>query len=147
MSIEIELKKSGFPINVGGHELWFDLRAESIEEYVRIEEKTRKRLLEIQKEIVDKSLLDESKDIDLERFSGALELTKETTKLNYDLTFGDGTFDKLYSDFPDVQALADAWIKVQACIELKLEEIEKERKKASADKVQEFKKKLEEKNK
>lgn len=147
MSIEIELKKSGFPINVGGHELWFDLRAESIEDYVRIEEKTRKRLLEIQKEIVDKSLLDESKDIDLERFSGVLELTKETTKLNYDLTFGEGTFDKLYSDFPDVQALADAWIKVQACIELKLEEIEKERKKASADKVQEFKKKLEEKNK
>lgn len=146
MSIEIELKKSGFPINVGGHELWFDLRAESIEGYVRIEEKTRKRLLEIQKEIVDKSLLDESKDIDLERFSGALELTKETTKLNYDLTFGEGTFDKLYSDFPDVQALVDAWIKVQACIELKLEEIEKERKKASADKVQEFKKKLEEKN-
>ena len=147
MSIEIELKKSGFPINVGGHELWFDLRAESIEDYIKIEEKTRKRLAEIQKEIVDKSLLDESKDVDLERFSGALELTKETTKLNYDLTFGEGTFDKLYSDFPDVQALADAWIKVQACIEVKLEEIEEERKKSSEQKVLEFKNKLENKKK
>lgn len=147
MSIEIELKKSGFPINVGGHELWFDLRAESIEDYIKIEEKTRKRLAEIQKEIVDKSLLDESKDVDLERFSGALELTKETTKLNYDLTFGEGTFDKLYNDFPDVQALADAWIKVQACIEVKLEEIEEERKKSSEQKVLEFKNKLENKKK
>ena len=147
MSIEIELKKSGFPINVGGHELWFDLRAESVEDYIKIEEKTRKRLAEIQKEIVDKSLLDESKDVDLERFSGALELTKETTKLNYDLTFGEGTFDKLYNDFPDVQALADAWIKVQACIEVKLEEIEEELKKSSEQKVLEFKNKLENKKK
>nr|DAP80828.1 MAG TPA: hypothetical protein [Caudoviricetes sp.] len=144
MSIDIQLKKSGFPINVGGHELWFDLRAEKVKEYAELEQEVNKRLNEIQKEIMDKSIVDGDK-VNFDNFDGAIELTKESTKLNYDLIFGEGTFDKLYNDFPDIQALTEAWIQVQACIEVKLEQLKEEREKESEQKVLDFKAKLAEK--
>ena len=144
MSIDIQLKKSGFPINVGGHELWFDLRAEKVKEYAELEQEVNKRLNEIQKEIMDKSI-DDGDKVNFDNFDGAIELTKESTKLNYDLIFGEGTFDKLYNDFPDIQALTEAWIQVQACIEVKLEQLKEEREKESEQKVLDFKAKLAEK--
>ena len=144
MSIDIQLKKSGFPINVGGHELWFDLRAEKVKEYAELEQEVNKRLQEIHKEIMEKSIVNGDK-VDFDNFDGAIELTKESTKLNYDLIFGEGTFDKLYNDFPDIQALTEAWIQVQACIEVKLEQLKEEREKESEQKVLDFKAKLAEK--
>lgn len=139
--VDIQIKRSGFPVVIGGHEFWFDLRAEKVKEYAEIEERVNKRLNEIQKEIVDKAVLNGDK-VNVDNFDGALELSKETCKLNYDLTFGEGTFDTLYKDFPDVQALFNAWFEVQAYIEVKLEQIKEENEQASKTKADEYRKKL-----
>ena len=139
--VDIQVNRSGFPVIIGGHEFWFDLRAEKVKEYAEIEERVNKRLNEIQKEIVDKAVLDGNK-VNVDNFDGALDLTIETCKLNYDLTLGDGTFDTLYKDFPDVNALYNAWFEVQAFIEVKLEQIRKEQEKTSKDKADEYRKKL-----
>lgn len=139
--VDIQVNRSGFPVVIGGHEFWFDLRAEKVKEYAEIEERVNKRLNEIQKEIVEKAVLDGDK-VNVDNFDGALDLTIETCKLNYDLTLGEGTFDTLYKDFPDVNALYNAWLEVQAFIEVKLEQIRKEQEKTSKDKADEYRKKL-----
>lgn len=139
--VDIQVNRSGFPVVIGGHEFWFDLRAEKVKEYAEIEERVNKRLNEIQKEIVEKAVLDGDK-VNVNNFDGALDLTIETCKLNYDLTLGEGTFDTLYKDFPDVNALYNAWFEVQAFIEVKLEQIRKEQEKTSKDKADEYRKKL-----
>lgn len=139
--VDIQVNRSGFPVVIGGHEFWFDLRAEKVKEYAEIEERVNKRLQEIQKEIVDKAVLDGNK-VNVDNFDGALDLTIETCKLNYDLTLGEGTFDTLYKDFPDVQALFNAWFEVQAFIEVKLEQLREEQEKTSKDKAEEYRKKL-----
>lgn len=139
--LDIQVNRSGFPVVIGGHEFWFDLRAEKVKEYAEIEERVNKRLNEIQKEIVEKAVLDGDK-VNVNNFDGALDLTIETCKLNYDLTLGEGTFDTLYKDFPDVNALYNAWFEVQAFIEVKLEQIRKEQEKTSKDKADEYRKKL-----
>lgn len=139
--VDIQVNRSGFPVVIGGHEFWFDLRAEKVKEYAEIEERVNKRLNEIQKEIVEKAVLDGDK-VNVDNFDGALDLTIETCKLNYDLTLGEGTFDTLYKDFPDVNALYNAWFEVQAFIEVKLEQIRKEQEKTSKDKADEYRKKL-----
>jgi hypothetical protein len=139
--VDIQVNRSGFPVVIGGHEFWFDLRAEKVKEYAEIEERVNKRLNEIQKEIVEKAVLDGNK-VNVDNFDGALDLTIETCKLNYDLTLGEGTFDTLYKDFPDVNALYNAWFEVQAFIEVKLEQIRKEQEKTSKDKADEYRKKL-----
>lgn len=139
--VDIQIKRSGFPVVIGGHEFWYDLSVEKVKEYTEIEQRVNERLQEIQKEIVDKAILNGDK-VNVDNFDGALELSKETCKLNYDLTFGEGTFDTLYKDFPDVQALFNAWFEVQAYIEVKLEQIREENEKASKDKADEYRKKL-----
>lgn len=142
--VDIQIKRSGFPVIIGGHEFWYDLSVEKVKEYTEIEQRVNERLQEIQKEIVDKAILNGDK-VNVDNFDGALELSKETCKLNYDLTFGEGTFDTLYKDFPDVQALFNAWFEVQAYIEVKLEQIRKENEQLSKTKADEYRKKLAEK--
>lgn len=142
--VDIQIKRSGFPVIIGGHEFWYDLSVEKVKEYSEIEQRVNERLQEIQKEIVDKAVLNGDK-VNVDNFDGALELSKETCKLNYDLTFGEGTFDTLYKDFPDVQALFNAWFEVQAYIEVKLEQIRKENEQLSKTKADEYRKKLAEK--
>ena len=142
--VDIQIKRSGFPVIIGGHEFWYDLSVEKVKEYTEIEQRVNERLQEIQKEIVDKAILNGDK-VNVDNFDGALELSKETCKLNYDLTFGEGTFDTLYKDFPDVQALFNAWFEVQAYIEAKLEQIKKENEELSKTKADEYRKKLAEK--
>lgn len=142
--VDIQIKRSGFPVIIGGHEFWYDLSVEKVKEYTEIEQRVNERLQEIQKEIVDKAILNGDK-VNVDNFDGALELSKETCKLNYDLTFGEGTFDTLYKDFPDVQALFNAWFEVQAYIEVKLEQIRKENEELSKTKADEYRKKLAEK--
>lgn len=142
--VDIQIKRSGFPVIIGGHEFWYDLSVEKVKEYTEIEQRVNERLQEIQKEIVDKAILNGDK-VNVDNFDGALELSKETCKLNYDLTFGEGTFDTLYKDFPDVQALFNAWFEVQAYIEVKLEQIRKENEQISKTKADEYRKKLDEK--
>lgn len=142
--VDIQIKRSGFPVIIGGHEFWYDLSVEKVKEYTEIEQRVNERLQEIQKEIIDKAILNGDK-VNVDNFDGALELSKETCKLNYDLTFGEGTFDTLYKDFPDVQALFNAWFEVQAYIEVKLEQIKKENEELSKTKADEYRKKLAEK--
>lgn len=142
--VDIQIKRSGFPVIIGGHEFWYDLSVEKVKEYTEIEQRVNERLQEIHKEIVDKAILNGDK-VNVDNFDGALELSKETCKLNYDLTFGDGTFDTLYKDFPDVQALFNAWFEVQAYIEVKLEQVRKENEELSKTKADEYRKKLAEK--
>lgn len=142
--VDIQIKRSGFPVIIGGHEFWYDLSVEKVKEYTEIEQRVNERLQEIQKEIVDKAILNGDK-VNVDNFDGALELSKETCKLNFDLTFGEGTFDTLYKDFPDVQALFNAWFEVQAYIEVKLEQIKKENEELSKTKADEYRKKLAEK--
>lgn len=142
--VDIQIKRSGFPVIIGGHEFWYDLSVEKVKEYTEIEQRVNERLQEIQKEIVDKAILNGDK-VNVDNFDGALELSKETCKLNFDLTFGEGTFDTLYKDFPDVQALFNAWFEVQAYIEVKLEQIRKENEQLSKTKADEYRKKLDEK--
>ena len=142
--VDIQIKRSGFPVIIGGHEFWYDLSVEKVKEYTEIEQRVNERLQEIQKEIIDKAILNGDK-VNVDNFDGALELSKETCKLNYDLTFGEGTFDTLYKDFPDVQALFNAWFEVQAYIEVKLEQIRKENEELSKTKADEYRKKLAEK--
>ena len=139
--VDIQVNRSGFPVIIGGHEFWFDLRVEKVKEYAEIEERVNKRLQEIQKEIVDKAVLDGGK-VNVDNFDGALDLTIETCRLNYDLTLGEGTFDTLYKAFPDVNALYKAWFEVQAFIEVKLEKLKEENEQASKDKVEEYRQKL-----
>lgn len=139
--IEIKLERTGFPVKIGGHEFFYSTSSESAKRYVELEATVNERIKELQKSIVDTAIID-GQTVDVDSFGKAIDYAKEGVKLNYDLLLGEGTFDTLYEDFPDVEALSRALIEVRANIELKLEEIEAKRMAVNKAKVDELKAQL-----
>ena len=138
--IDIKLERTGFPVKIGGHEFFYSTSSESVKRYVDLEATVKER----QKSIVETAVID-GETVDVDSFGKAIDYAKEGVKLNYDMLLGEGTFDTLYADFPDVEALSRAFVEVRANIELKLEQIEAERMAVNKAKVDELKAKLEEK--
>lgn len=139
--INIKLERTGFPVKIGGHEFFYSTSSESAKRYVELEATVNERIKELQKSIVDTAIID-GQTVDVDSFGRAIDYAKEGVKLNYDLLLGEGTFDTLYADFPDVEALSRALIEVRANIELKLEEIEAKRMAVNKAKVDELKAQL-----
>lgn len=130
--IKIDIKRSGFPITIGEVELWFNTSPESLRRYVEAIEgfsELEKNMQEKAKDIhlPDDFNVEDIENIDLEMTDKAFELNKEFIGSQYDLIFGVGTFDKLYSVYPDVEALENALNVVGPAINEKLNELEKER--------------------
>src|SRR5690625_6304414 len=131
--IKIDIKRSGFPVKVGTVELWFDSSIESMKNFFNIEEVAHDKLnaaIEKAEHIHFPDSIDKSEDLAVaKKNSGAvIDLHKEFIAAQYDILFGDGTFKKIYEEYPDVIALEDLLKPLGEAIAEKIEEQEKERK-------------------
>lgn len=128
--INLEVKRSGFPIKIGLHEFWFDTRIEHLTTLANATQVANDKLNKVKENIIKSKL----EDLDIEKemengvvpdeILGAVDLFKEQTKIEFDVLLGDGTFDKLYADYPDVQALRLTLDTLNEQIVLKLEEMQ-----------------------
>ncbi|HEL2057764.1 TPA: hypothetical protein TY768_000932 [Streptococcus suis] len=130
-AVSIDVKRTGFPVTIGNIELWFDTSAEGLSKYYDLEAEAQKRLTEIQESVILENLESEIKGNSLskETVLGAIDLEKKLLEVEYDLIFGDGTFAKLYEQFPDFQALENTLEAVVELIAKRLDELAIERKK------------------
>ncbi|HEL1630260.1 TPA: hypothetical protein U2D46_001829 [Streptococcus suis] len=140
--ISVDVVRSGFPVSIGPVELWFDTSDEFLVTFFDLEQEAKKRLAEFEKSIVEANLdkkLEEG--ITKDTLLGAIDLEKKLLEIQYDLLFGDGTFEKLYAEFPDHQALDLTLEKVAALIEAKLSELKIERENIVKERINKYKKK------
>ncbi|HEL2628580.1 TPA: hypothetical protein TZ803_000560 [Streptococcus suis] len=140
--ISVDVVRSGFPVSIGPVELWFDTSDEFLVTFFDLEQEAQKRLAEFEKSIVEANLdkkLEEG--ITKDTLLGAIDLEKKLLEIQYDLLFGDGTFEKLYAEFPDHQALDLTLEKVAALIEAKLSELKIERENIVKERINKYKKK------
>lgn len=113
MTIKIDLKRAGFPVTIGGAELWFDNSLENLRKLIDADEIAKKKAEAAQEKAKHIHLPDEINDdyienIDRELIDAAIDVNKEFIAAQYDTIFGDGTFKKLYEAHPDLQALEEA---------------------------------------
>lgn len=141
--ITIDLKRTGFPVKIGVVELWFDTSQERLLEFFDIEAEIARRLNEYEKQIIEANLGKkiEEEGVTKEIAKGALDLEAKYLEINYDLLFGEGTFNKLYEVYPDKEALENTLEVVSREIEQKLDELKAERQKVVEEKVKKYKKK------
>lgn len=152
MSIQIKVKRSGFPVKLGEVELWFDTSIENLTRFFDIENEVNNRFNEYQKKIADKSNNGEFDDLKKGEISKktvdeALGLERKATEIKYDVVFGDGTFAKLYKVYPDYEALDEAFHQVDTLIGAELEKLAIERKKKAKTRAEEYKTKAKSKKK
>lgn len=138
MTININIKRSGFPIKIGEVEFWFDTSNEALVKFSEVPQQINDRFNEYQKELVERSNAGEFDDVkdgvvDAKVAQQAIEMEKKLLEIKYDAFFGDGTFAKLYEKYPDYLALENALEQVDELVAKELEKLQKER----ADKVNE----------
>ncbi|HFN3124192.1 TPA: hypothetical protein ACHDHT_001936 [Streptococcus pyogenes] len=141
--INIDLKRTGFPVKIGVVELWFDTSQERLLEFFDIEAEIARRLSEYEKQIIEANLGKkfEEEGVTKEIAKGALDLETKYLEINYDLLFGEGTFNKLYEVYHDKEALENTLEVVSREIEQKLDELKVERQKIVEEKVKKYKQK------
>lgn len=137
MTIQIDIERTGFPVKIGTVELWFDSSAESIFNFTNIEKIAQERLKEIEKKAehihfpkgIENYSIDEFAKMDIEKINAAFDINKEFIALQYDIIFGNGTFNKIYKEYPDVWALEKALVPLGEQIAKRIKKQEKEREK------------------
>lgn len=132
--IKIDIERSGFPVKIGEIELWFDTSIENLKTFFNIEEKLKERLKKAEEKAKNMEIPNEVKPEDVntigeEVIDAVFDYNKEFVKAQYDIIFGDGTFDKIYKKYPDIAQLERIINVLGVEIAKKIEEEEKERSK------------------
>lgn len=126
----IDIKRTGFPVKFGSLELWFDSSLENLRRFFDFENIAREKLKEIQ----DKAQhIHFPEEVDADSFDtvtvdAAFDVEKEFLAVQYDVLLGDGSFKKIYAEYPDFLALEKALETVGKGIAERVEELEVERK-------------------
>lgn len=144
--IKIGIKRTGFPVKIGEIELWFDSSIENLKKFFNIDKLAEERLektKEMAKGIVLPDEINEEtvKAMDEQTIDDAFSVNKEFIAIQYDLIFGEGTFEKIYGKYPDIMALEDVLEQVGQAVAQKVEDMEKERQEKSVVKVSDHLKK------
>lgn len=144
--IKIGIKRTGFPVKIGEIELWFDSSIENLKKFFNIDKLAAERL-EQTKKMAESIVLPEEineetiKAMDGQTIDDAFNVNKEFIAIQYDLIFGDGTFEKVYEKYPDIMALEDVLEQVGKAVAQKVEDMENERHEKSVVKVSDHLKK------
>src|SRR5690625_5723565 len=71
--------------------------------------------------------IEEFEKKDIEKIDAAFDINKEFIAVQYDILFGEGSFKKIYNEYPDIWALEHALVTIVDEISKKIDEQEKER--------------------
>ena len=105
--VKIDIQISGFPVKLGAIELWFDSSLENLRKFFNVEEIAQEKLKEAQEKAQALNFPDKVnvETLDIDTVNAAFDVNKTYIGAQYDIIFGDGTFDKLYKVYPDIMAL------------------------------------------
>lgn len=103
-ALEFELKREGFPVNIGPVEFFVGTSIEDLQKFFGIQDEVEKKVNALKKQI---NAIDKLEDATQKEVSEAVSLTKELTRIQYDAALGEGAFDKIYKAFPYTDVLAE----------------------------------------
>lgn len=129
MTIQIDIKRTGFPVKIGTLELWFDSSLENLRRFFNIDEIAQQKLKEAQEKAKHIHFPEEIDvdNLEVETVDAAFDVQKEFIAAQYDIIFGDGNFKKIYEQYPDIMALENALEAVGLAIAERIDEMEQER--------------------
>ncbi|WP_339147635.1 hypothetical protein [Sutcliffiella sp. BMC8] len=127
--LKVDIQRTGFPVKIGTIELWFDSSLENLRRFFDVEELAQEKLKMAQEKAKHIHFPEEIEleNIDIELVDAAFDVNKEFIAAQYDVIFGDGTFKKIYKEYPDILALENALDPIGVAIAKKIEELEVER--------------------
>lgn len=102
--LSFQLEKKGFPVKLGELEFFFGTTTEELTRFFDVQSEFDERAKELKNQL--KQIKNTDKP-DKEDTLQILRISKELAKAEYDALLGEGSFEKIYSVYPDVEQLID----------------------------------------
>lgn len=103
--MQFEVKRSGFPINIGEIEFFFGTTVEELTRFFDVQDEVEEKIAPLMKKreklVIDQENITKS---DAQRL---IEISNELNAIQYDALLGDGSYEKIYSKYQDAIQLFD----------------------------------------
>ncbi len=124
--VQIEIKRTGFPVTVGDFDLFFDSSMENLRKFLNLEEIIEAKTVELEEVMAELADTEEITDM-AKQYDKAQMIMQAQMEVAWDTTFGAGTFKKLYAKYPDLWALNSAFDAAGEAIAIEIQKIGDER--------------------
>ncbi|EOD7435749.1 hypothetical protein ACJQ40_000182 [Enterococcus faecium] len=102
--VSFQLEKKGFPVNIGEVEFFFGTTTEELTRFFDVQAEFENKAKELKQQLKQIKNIDEPKKEDAIQI---VDLTKKLAKAQYDSLLGEGSFEKIYSVYPDAEQLIE----------------------------------------
>ena len=103
--MQFEIKRSGFPINIGGIEFFFGTTVEELTRFFDVQDEVEEKIAPLVKK--REKLVIDQENITKSDAESLIEISNELNAIQYDALLGEGSYEKIYSKHKDVLRLFD----------------------------------------
>lgn len=103
--MKFEVKRSGFPINIGNLEFFFGTSVEELTRFFEVQDEIEEKIQPLMsaREKLTKNKGDATSD-DVKEL---INVSNQLNTIQYDALLGDGSYEKIYAEHPDAVQLFD----------------------------------------
>lgn len=103
--MQFEIKRSGFPINIGGIEFFFGTTVEELTRFFDVQDEVEEKIAPLVKK--REKLVIDQENITKSDAESLIEISNELNAIQYDALLGEGSYEKIYSKHNDALLLFD----------------------------------------
>lgn len=103
--MQFEIKRSGFPINIGEIEFFFGTTVEELTRFFDVQDEVEEKIAPLMKK--REKLVIDQENITKRDAESLIEISNELNAIQYDALLGDGSYEKIYSQYQDAVQLFD----------------------------------------
>lgn len=103
--MKFDIKRSGFPINIGTLEFFFGTSVEELTRFFDVQEELEDKINPLFKKREKLAIAQEN--ITKNDANNLISISNEMNAIQYDALLGDGSYEKIYAEYPDAVQLFD----------------------------------------
>jgi predicted neutral ceramidase superfamily lipid hydrolase len=123
--MQFEIKRSGFPINIGEIEFFFGTTVEELTRFFDVQDEVEEKIAPLMKK--REKLVIDQENITKSDAQSLIEISNELNAIQYDALLGDGSYEKIYSKYQDAVQLFDLFDPIAENVAEAIENDAKER--------------------
>lgn len=123
--MQFEIKRSGFPINIGEIDFFFGTTVEELTRFFDVQDEVEEKIAPLVKK--REKLVIDQENITKSDAESLIEISNELNAIQYDALLGEGSYEKIYSKYQDAVQLFDLFDPIAENVAEAIENDAKER--------------------
>lgn len=123
--MQFEIKRSGFPINIGEIEFFFGTTVEELTRFFDVQDEVEEKIAPLMKK--REKLVIDQENMTKSDAQSLIEISNELNAIQYDALLGEGSYEKIYSKYQDAVQLFDLFDPIAENVAEAIENDAKER--------------------